>query len=79
MKAQDFNQLIKDRIFHVVENKVIYIKVNNKKYQAKLYGRLLDYPVIAAINEHGIEIEAQINWYQAQRLSEGIIDTILYN
>lgn len=77
MKTQDFTQLIKDNTFENANNKTFYIRDRKgNKYEAKLYGRLLDYPVVAAIGEYGRELEAQINWFQAQRIAEGTINTI---
>ena len=74
---QDFNQLIKDKIFEIANSKDIFIRYNGKKYPAKLYGRLLDYPVIAEAKEN--RLQAEINWFQAQKLAEKIIDTIQIN
>lgn len=77
MKNQDLTQRIKDNTFENANNKVFYIRDRKgNKYEAKLYGRLLNYPVVAAIGEYGVQLEAEINWSQAQRIAEGTINTI---
>jgi hypothetical protein len=77
--TQDINQLIKDRIFEAANNKELFIQYNGERHPAKLYGRLFNYPVIAATDELSDLLQTEINWYQAQRLSEGKINTILFN
>jgi hypothetical protein len=75
MNHSDFNQIVKNRIFESANNKDIFIRYQGKKYPAKLYGRLLDFPVISEAKENGLQTE--INWFIAQRLAEKIIDTVL--
>lgn len=73
----DLTQTIKDNTFQNANFKTLYIRDRKgNKYEAKLYGRLLDYPIIAAVGQYGECLEAEINWYQAQRLAEGTINTI---
>lgn len=76
---QDFSQFIKDRIFEEANNKELFIQYDGERHPAKLYGRLFNYPVIAATDDLSDLLQAEINWYQAQRLSEGKINTILFN
>jgi hypothetical protein len=77
MKTSDLTQVIKNNTFENANNKTFYIRDRKgNKYEAKLYGKLLNYPVVAAIGEYGQTLEAEINWYQAQRIAEGTINTI---
>ena len=71
---KDFYQSDKDQIFENANNRNLFIKFKGEKYPAKIYGRLLDYPVISIIGNSLIDV--QINWYQAERLANGLINTI---
>ena len=71
MNHSDFNQIVKNRIFESANNKDIFIRYQGKKYPAKLYGRLLDFPVISEAKENGLQTE--INWFIAQRLAEKLL------
>jgi len=71
---KDFYQSDKDQIFETANSKELFIKFKGEKYKAKLFGRLLNYPVISLPGNN--TIEAEINWYQAERLANGDINTI---
>ena len=77
--TQDFNQFIKDLIFEAANNKELFIQYDGERHPAKLYGRLFNYPVIAATDDLSDLLQTEINWYQAKRLSEGKINTIIFN
>ena len=47
------------------------------KYAAKLYGAKLDFPFIAAVNELGQSIDAEISWHLAERLATGQSNTVI--
>jgi hypothetical protein len=72
---KDLTQQIKDNTFYNANEKKLFIKHKGKKYAAKLYGRCLDYPVISGLDPYGLH--AEISWSAAQRLAEGIINTIV--
>jgi len=71
---KDLRQINKDQIFDSVNSKDITITLAGVKYPAKLYGRLLDYPVIAESKLNGLQTE--INWYLAERLAKGEINNV---
>jgi hypothetical protein len=70
----DLRQKDKDLIFDRANSKNITITQAGVSYPAKIYGRLLDYPVIAEAKENGLQ--AQINWFVAERLANGDINNI---
>lgn len=75
----DLTQDAKDTIFERANSRDLYIlrRTPDKKenvFPAKIYGRLLDYPHISAINKP--EIEAEINWSQVNRMADGYLNYI---
>jgi hypothetical protein len=73
----DLTQANRDGIFEQVNINLIYLRYNGEKYPAKLYGRLLDFPVLRATNNE--LLTAEINWSLACRLASGVIDTVSIN
>lgn len=73
---QDMTQIIKDNVFYNANDKELFIEHEGNRHPAKLYGRLLDYPVICATGPKYQTLTASISWSAAQRLAEGTINTI---
>lgn len=75
---KDMSQDTKDLIFERANNRELYILRQSSGiaeiFPAKIYGRLLNYPVISAINNKNIK--AEINWSQVERMSKGQLNYI---
>ena len=64
-------QADKDLIIDNANNRQFTININGKKYPARLAGNKCDYPFAWARNELGQDIDVQISWALAARISTG--------
>jgi len=70
---KDLRQSDKDQIFNKVNETLLFIRDNNgTTHPAKMYGRLLDYPVIATTEG----MQCEISWSLAQRMTEKPINIV---
>lgn len=69
------------QIIEAANARGISLRVSGKDYPAQLTGTHLDFPYIRTIGQcfHGVDLQAQINWHQAQKLADGSITRILFN
>ena len=69
----DLRQADKDQIFNKVNESALFIRDNNgATHPAKMYGRLLDYPVISTTEG----MQCEISWSLAQRMTEKAINIV---
>ena len=61
----------KDLIIEAANNRQFTININGKKYPAQLAGSKCDYPFAWTRNELGQDIDVQISWGLAARISTG--------
>lgn len=66
----------KDAIIDSANEREFYLKIGNKKYMARLAGKKCDYPMAWTRNELGQDIDVEISWALASRISTGELNTI---